>query len=292
MTVQHREIEGVRLAIDRVGQGRPVVCLSSICHDAHDFDALADRLGDRFEFIRIEWPGHGRSGPDTRPASAERYAELIAATLDELGVERPLLIGNSIGGATAIQIAAARPVAGVVLCDSGGLVPVNATLRRICRVMASFFAAGEARAWWFRAAFALYYRVVLPSPAARAQRVRIIASAYNTARCAREAWQSFSRPEADARAKAAGLAIPVWVAWGRRDYAAPLSLCRAGIEAIPGVELTLFEGGHSPFLEQPDAFAPAFAAFAERTWSETPDAQPGKLVGAPGGPRAAAGQST
>jgi pimeloyl-ACP methyl ester carboxylesterase len=112
MTVQHRDIDGVRLAVDRVGRGRPVVCLSSICHDAHDFDALADRLGDRFKFIRIEWPGHGRSGPDTRPASAERYAELVAATLDELGVERPLVIGNSIGGATAIQVATARPVAG------------------------------------------------------------------------------------------------------------------------------------------------------------------------------------
>jgi pimeloyl-ACP methyl ester carboxylesterase len=265
MTVQHRDIDGVRLAVDRVGQGRPVVCLSSICHDAHDFDALADRLGDRFEFIRIEWPGHGRSGPDTRPASAERYAELVAATLDELGVERPLVIGNSIGGATAIQVATARPVAGVVLCDSGGLVRVDATVRRICSIMAGFFAAGEARAWWFGTAFALYYRVVLPSPAAHAQRARIIAGAYDTAGRAREAWLSFARPEADLRAKAAALAMPVWVAWGRRDWATPLSLCRAGIEAIPGVELTLFEGGHSPFLEQPDDFAPAFAAFADRT---------------------------
>jgi pimeloyl-ACP methyl ester carboxylesterase len=265
MPVQHREVEGVRLAVDRVGQGRPVVCLSSICHDAHDFDALAGRLGDRFEFIRIEWPGHGRSGPDARPASATRYAELVVAVLDQLGLERPLLIGNSIGGATAIQVAAARPVAGLVLCDSGGLVPVGATVRRVSRIMASFFAAGEARAWWFRFAFALYYRVVLPSPAARAQRARIIAGAYATARSAREAWQSFSRPEADTRAKAAALSVPVWVAWGRRDWATPLSFCRAGIEAIPGVELTLFEGGHSPFLEQPDAFAPAFTAFADRT---------------------------
>jgi pimeloyl-ACP methyl ester carboxylesterase len=265
MPVQHRDIDGVRLAVDRVGQGRPVVCLSSICHDARDFDALADRLGDRFELIRIEWPGHGRSGPDTRPASAERYAELVAAALDQLGLERPLLIGNSIGGAAAILIATARPVAGVVLCDSGGFVRVDATVRRICSIMARFFAAGEARTWWFGPAFALYYRLVLPSPSARAQRARIIAGAYDTARLAREAWLSFARPEADIRARAAALAVPVWVAWGRRDWVTPLSLCRAGIEAIPGVELTMFEGGHSPFLEQPDAFAPAFSAFADRT---------------------------
>jgi pimeloyl-ACP methyl ester carboxylesterase len=264
MSVQHRDIDGVRLAVDRVGQGRPVVCLSSICHDARDFDPLADRLGDRFELIRIEWPGHGRSGPDTRPASAERYAELVVAALDQLGLERPLLIGNSIGGAAAVLIATARPVAGVVLCDSGGLLRVDATVRRICSIMAGFFAAGEARKWWFRPAFALYYRLVLPSPAARAQRARIIAGAYDTARPAREAWLSFARPEADIRARAAALAIPVWVAWGRRDWLTPLSLCRDGIEAIPGVELTMFKGGHSPFLEQPDAFALAFRTFADR----------------------------
>ena len=269
MTVLHIDIDGVQLAVDRVGQGRPLICLSAICHDAHDFDPLAERLGDQFEFIRIEWPGHGRSGPDTQPASAERYAELIAAALDQLGVERPLLIGNSIGGATSILVAAARPVAGVVLCDSGGLVRVDRKLRRICSIMAGFFAAGEAHAWWFGSVFALYYRVVLPSPSAHAQRARTIAAAYHTAGRAREAWQSFARPEADIRAKAATLTVPVWVAWGRRDYAAPLSLCRAGIEAIPGATLTMFDCGHSPFLEQPDAFAPAFTAFADKTLSST-----------------------
>jgi pimeloyl-ACP methyl ester carboxylesterase len=267
MTVQHRDIDGVRLAVDRVGRGRPVVCLSSICHDAHDFDALADRLGDRFKFIRIEWPGHGRSGPDTRPASAERYAELVAATLDELGVERPLVIGNSIGGATAIQVATARPVAGVVL----------STAAASCEWMRRFGASAASWRAFSRPARLARGGLAPPSRFTTAWSCRDPPRTPNgraslpapmiprTAGRAREAWLSFARPEADLRAKAAALAMPVWVAWGRRDWATPLSLCRAGIEAIPGVELTLFEGGHSPFLEQPDAFAPAFAAFADRT---------------------------
>jgi 4,5:9,10-diseco-3-hydroxy-5,9,17-trioxoandrosta-1(10),2-diene-4-oate hydrolase len=257
-------VDGVRLAVDRVGQGPTVVCLTAICHDAADFDPLAARLGAAFEFVRLEWPSHGRSGPDHAPASPARYAELVGMALDALGIERPILIGNSIGGAAAILVASRRPVAGLVICDSGGLVEVNATVRRACRLGASFFRAGERGRGWFGTAFGLYYRLVLPSSSARAQRERIVRGAYATARSAREAWESFGRPEADIRAVAARLNAPVWAAWAKKDRVIPLHLCRVAIEAIPGVAISLFDGGHSAFLEQPDAFAEGFRAFAAR----------------------------
>jgi pimeloyl-ACP methyl ester carboxylesterase len=255
-------VDGVSIAVDRVGQGRPVVCLSAIGHDARDFDALAARLGGRFEFIRLEWPGHGRSGADQQPACARRYADLAAQVLDVLGIAQPILIGNSIGGAAAILLAAERGVAGVVLCDCGGLVEVGPTAQRFCGAFAAFFAAGERRAAWYGPAFAVYYRFVLPSPAARAQRRRIVAGAYATAKPTRQAWESFGRPEADIRAVAARLAVPVWVAWARGDVVIPLARCRAAIAAIPGARLTVFAGGHAAFLEQPDAFAAGFLDFA------------------------------
>jgi pimeloyl-ACP methyl ester carboxylesterase len=224
-------VDGVRLAIDRVGQGPTVVCLSAICHDAADFDPLAARLGGAFEFVRLEWPGHGRSGPDHAPASPARYAQLVELALDALRIERPILIGNSIGGAAAILVAFRRPVAGVVICDSGGLVEVDATVRRICGLGAAFFRAGERRRGWFGPAFGLYYRLVLPSPSARAQRERIVRGAYATARVAREAWESFGRPEADIRAVAARLKAPVWAAWAKDDKVIPVTRCRAALAA-------------------------------------------------------------
>ena len=257
-------VDGVRLAIDRVGQGPTVVCLNAICHDATDFDPLAARLAGAFEFVRSEWPGHGRSGADHMPASAARYARLVELALDALGIERPILIGNSIGGAAAILVASRRPVAAVVLCDSGGLVEVDATVRRFCGLFAAFFHAGERRRAWFRPVFGLYYRLVLPSPSARAQRESIVRGAYATARIAREAWESFGRPEADIRAVAALLKAPVWAAWARDDKVIPLARRRASLEAIPDVTISLFDGGHSAFLEQPEAFAEGFRAFAAR----------------------------
>ncbi len=262
------EVDGVALAYDRQGAGPPVVCLSAISHGARDFDALAHRIAGRFEVIRLDWPGHGRSGDDHQPASALRYGALLAAALEQLDVRDPILIGNSIGGAAAIEAAVllraqGRSPRALVLCDSGGLVEVNATVTRFCQAFAGFFAAGERRAWWFKAAFAAYYRIlVLPKAAAADQRRRIVAAAYETAKVSRQAWESFGRPAAELSTVLLGLGVPVWFAWAAQDRVVPLSVCRATIAATPNATLTTFSAGHAAFLEQPDAFADAFLDFA------------------------------
>jgi 4,5:9,10-diseco-3-hydroxy-5,9,17-trioxoandrosta-1(10),2-diene-4-oate hydrolase len=256
------EIDGVTLAVDRAGRGAPVVCLHSVGHDGRDFDPLVDRCGDAFEFVRVDWPGHGRSGPDRVPASAARYAAILDGLLQRLGIDNPLLIGNSIGGAAAIAQAARRRARGLVLCDSGGLVAVDATVKAVCGLFERFFAAGESGAFWYPAAFALYYRLVLPRPEARDRRLRVVGQARDMAPVLRQAWASFSRPEADLREAAASLDIPIWAAWAKHDRVIPLSRVRPALDRLRNVRLSLFEGGHTPFLEEPDAFAAQFRAFA------------------------------
>ena len=152
----------------------------------------------------------------------------------------------------------------LVVCDSGGLVAVDATVRRICGAFERFFAAGARGAPWFKAAYALYYRyIVLPSPAAAEQRSRIIAAGYESAEVLRQAWHNFGQPEADIRAELRGLTVPVWFAWARHDRVIPLSFCRPAIDAAQRGSLTTFDAGHATFLEQPDAFAEGFLAFAK-----------------------------
>jgi len=257
------EVDGVRLAVAREGRGPAVVCLHAIGHGARDFEAFAAAMRGRFEIIRVDWPGQGRSGEDHWPASADRYADLLGGLLAKLDVEAPIIVGNSIGGAAAIIHAARAPVSALVLCDPGGLVAVDRLARRFCGAFAAFFRAGARRAWWYGPAFALYYRLVLPSAAASEQRRRIVAGAYETAPVLVQSWESFGRPEADIRALAAGLTIPVWLAWAKDDKVIPLSRCRPAIDTMRRASLTLFPGGHAAFLEQPRAFAAGFAAFVE-----------------------------
>jgi len=256
-------VDGVRLHVDRIGRGPPVLCLTALGHDAHDYDALAQRLGHRFEFIRVEWPGHGRSDADDRPASATRYAALLEKLVPLLGIDRPIIIGNSIGGAAGLIYAAAHPVRGLVLCNSGGLVEVGPDVARFCRLFERFFAAGARGAWWYGPAFALYYRMVLPKSAAAAQREKIIADSRRLAPLLRDGWASFGQPQAYLGPLAEALETPVWVAWARQDRFIPLDRCRPTIAKFRHGRLSTFDAGHSAFLEQPDAFAREFMSFAE-----------------------------
>src|SRR5215471_13707968 len=209
--------DGVSLAVHRTGHGEPIVGLTAIGHDCRDFDGLVARLADRFELVCIEWPGHGESGADSRPVSAARYADLLVAALDQLSLDAPILLGNSIGATASILYATRRPVRAVVLCDSGGLVEVTPMVARICRIYERFFAAGERGARWFGPVFRAYYRMVLTEPAAAAQRRRIAAGAPMRARLFREAWASFGAASADIRDVAAALVVPIWVAWADND---------------------------------------------------------------------------
>lgn len=263
-TTTRLEINDVSLAVHRVGRGAPLVCCSAIGHDCHDFDELAARLSDRFELICIEWPGHGQSGDDRRPASPARYADLLVAALDQLQLPAPILLGNSIGGTASILYASRRPVRALVLCDSGGLVEITPTVARVCRIHERFFAAGERGAFWFGPAFRAYYRLVLTQPAASAQRRRIAAGARQRARVFREAWASFGTASADVRHVAAALTVPIWVAWAETDRTIPLRYCLPAIRRLQHATVSTFKAGHTPFLEQPAAFVDAFLQFVAR----------------------------
>lgn len=158
-----------------------------------------------------------------------------------------------------------RPVRALVLCDSGGLVAVDGFVRLICRLFAAFFAAGERGARWFASAFRIYYRfIVLPGRAAAEQRERIIRAGAETAPLLRQAWYSFAQPQADLRALASSLEVPIWCAWARSDRVIPLLLCRPAIRRMKNAALSTFGGGHSAFLERPAEFVAAFDAFASR----------------------------
>jgi len=256
------EVDGVRLACSRRGQGPALVCLHAIGHGGGDFSGVEEALHDRFEVIRIDWPGQGRSGPDTQAPSPQRYAQLLDGVLQFMKVQRPILLGNSIGGATALMYAKQKPVSALILCDSGGLVAVNGFVRMFCSAFAWFFNAGAHGAGWFMPMFRGYYRfIVLPQAAATEQRNKIVRSAYEIAPLLRDAWHGFAQPEADLREVAQALDVPVWFAWAKQDRVIPLSMCMPCIRKMKRAQLTKFAGGHSAFLEQPADFLQGLKAF-------------------------------
>ncbi|HKE11190.1 MAG TPA: alpha/beta hydrolase [Myxococcota bacterium] len=256
-------VDGVRLAYDDEGSGPPLVCLHAVAHGARDFETLRRRLRATQRVIALDWPGHGNSGDDSEPPTADRYAALLARFLDALAVERPVLLGNSIGGAAALRLATLDPdrVHGLVLVDPGGLLRGDALSRTAISLMVRFFTAGARGARWYPAAFAAYYRLVLPLAAAADQRRRIVAGAQEMAPLLASAWRGFAQPEADLRGFAERVRCPVLVAWAKGDRILQLARCRDAIRRFPNARLELFPGGHAPFLECPELFLPRLEAF-------------------------------
>ncbi len=252
----------------RRGRGFPVVCLHAIGHGARDFEPLANLIGSDFEIIALDWPGQGLSPSDTQPPSAARYGDILIAALDALKLDRVILIGNSIGGAASIRVAADNPqrVAALVLCDSGGLdQDFRASRNSSSAEWSPSSAPARTGRNGSRALFAsITGALVLPRKAAAAERERIIAAGYEMAPLLRQAWESFAAPDADIRHLVPQVKCPVWIAWARSDRVIPWALCRAAARKFPNRKITLFRGGHSAFLENPERFAKAFRAFAKK----------------------------
>jgi pimeloyl-ACP methyl ester carboxylesterase len=255
-------VDGVRLAVARDGKGPPVICLHAIGHGGRDFDDFTKTMSDQFEIVRIDWPGQGRSGPDKKSNTPARYAELLRGIIVQLGLDDPIIVGCSIGGAAAIKYASDYSVRALVLANTGGLIEVTKGAQRACRFLARRFAAGTRRAWWYKAFFSIYYRTVLVTAAAVAQRRRIVASAYEIAPALEDAWRNFAIPEeADQRQRLIALDVPILFAWAMSDKANQYKAVAPTIARAKNGRLARFDGGHAAFLERPKEFVDEFRKF-------------------------------
>jgi pimeloyl-ACP methyl ester carboxylesterase len=79
-----------------------------------------------------------------------------------------------------------------------------------------------------------------------------------------QAWSSFAQAQADVRALAPQIRIPVQLCWAMRDRFIPLSRNRAATVRFPTARLEKFEdSGHSPFIEEPPHFLHVLQRFLD-----------------------------
>src|SRR5215475_1151510 len=103
------------LAYERHGAGPTMVLLHGVGHRRQAWNPVLDLLTPHRTVITVDLPGHGASPPlrvNGRPA-VRAMAEEFAAFLDELGLDRPHLAGNSLGGALALMTGALGRAASV-----------------------------------------------------------------------------------------------------------------------------------------------------------------------------------
>lgn len=101
----------------------PILCLPGLTRNARDFEDLAPRLGADRRALAPDMRGRGRSewDPDWRNYKPRIYVADVWRLLDELGIDRVVVIGTSLGGLMAMIMAAEHPerLAGAILNDIG-----------------------------------------------------------------------------------------------------------------------------------------------------------------------------
>jgi pimeloyl-ACP methyl ester carboxylesterase len=114
--------EGVRISCrDWGGSGSPVVLLHGLAGHAGEWDGLARDLGPRYRIVAVDQRGHGASERRPRDVSRAAYIADAVAVIAQLGLHRPVLAGQSLGGHTALLTASAHPglLRGLVLVEAG-----------------------------------------------------------------------------------------------------------------------------------------------------------------------------
>jgi len=114
--------KGVRLELlDWGGSGRPLVLLAGGGDTAHVFDDFAPKLTAIFHVYGITRRGFGQSGFSPEGYGADRLGDDVLAVLDSLELNRPVLVGHSLGGEELSSLATRHPnrVAGLVYLEAG-----------------------------------------------------------------------------------------------------------------------------------------------------------------------------
>lgn len=114
---------GVRFHYKREGNGPPVLLIHGSASSLHHFTEVATMLSASFHVIRLDLPGFGLTGPRAdRDYRIETYVKSVTDFMSALNVPRYAVVGNSLGGNVAWNVALLSPerVTGLVLINATG----------------------------------------------------------------------------------------------------------------------------------------------------------------------------
>jgi 3-oxoadipate enol-lactonase len=239
------------------GSGPAVVLSNSLGSTHRMWDAQLAELERHFTVVRYDTRGHGASPVPDGPYTIDDLADDVVALLDRLGIERAHIVGLSLGGMTAMRLAARNPervARMVLLCTGAQLPPAHAWTDRAATVRAegSHAVAAAVADRWFTAGYsgdrAPWEAMVAATPAeGYAGCCEVIA-------------------QLDLRQQLSSITAPTLAIAGADDPATPPAKLEEITNAIPDAKLLVVEhAAHLANAEQPGTITPALIAHLEQS---------------------------
>jgi len=246
----------------REGAGPPVVLLHGVGHHWQGWRPVMELLTGEFDVLACDSPGFGASAPlpsgiePTIPAYADAFEWFFA----ELGLERPHVAGNSMGGAIALELARRRAIRSAVAIAPAGFW--NGPELRFCQLSLRALAqtpklarpAVEALTRTRAGRVALFFQTFgFPTRLPVQEAIGTLRDAWASPAMSSvlDAFGSY-RFEAPQEIRS----VPVTVAWGNRDRLLPYRLqAPRARRMLPQAEHVTLGAGHVPFYDDPPAVA-------------------------------------
>jgi 3-oxoadipate enol-lactonase len=254
-------VNGVELYYEIHGTGEPVLMIHGLGSSTRDWDLQVPALATRFKVITYDVRGHGRSEKPKQQYSVKLFADDAAALIRALDVGPVHVIGISMGGMIAFQLAVDTPelVRSLVIANSGPAMPIKTFAQRLM----IWTRVAIVRVQGMRKMGQVLATRLLPKPehaAARAQFVERWAAndprAYLSALRGLINWSVMDALPAIDR--------PVLVLTGDQDYT-PIAIKQAYTAMMKHAELIVIDDArHFTPIERPEPFNAALLSFLTR----------------------------
>lgn len=266
---QFIDVEGLQVHLRDEGprdDPLPIVLVHGTAASLHTWEGWASELRKTRRVIRFDLPGFGLTGPNAaNDYSIDVYVRFVTALLDQLGVQRFVIAGNSLGGEVAWAVAHAQPqrVAKLILVDAAGYwyepksVPLGfrlAGMPALRPLMANMLPPGLIE----KSVRNVYGDPARVTPELVALYTDITQREGNRAALRQRLAQRNTGREQDIKA----LKLPTLILWGGQDRLIPPVYAQRFAADITGSKLVMFDAlGHVPQEEDPVATLAAVQAF-------------------------------
>jgi pimeloyl-ACP methyl ester carboxylesterase len=280
-------IHGHDIGYRMEGAGPALLLVHGMAGSSATWRAVMPALAAEHLVVAPDLLGHGESAKPLGDYSLGAYASGLRDLLGALGVGPVTVVGQSLGGGVAMQLAYQHPelVERLVLVDSGGLGREVSWILRLLTLPAAEYVMPLVFPGFVRdageAAGRAFARIGI-----RAPQLAEVWQAYSglTDTSSRQAFVRTLRAVIDPGGQSVSASdrlylaagMPTLIMWGDRDPIIPVAHAYAAHAAMPGSRLEVFEGvGHFPHVECPDAFVAALLDFLATT--ETTDHDPARF---------------
>ena len=215
----HMELQGLQLHYKSAGEGPPVILLHGAANDWHEWERNLGPLAQNCHAYAPDLPGFGSSSPAMRELAPSWLILLLKDFMKNLGLKRASIMGHSLGGLIAMEMALNYPgmVDKLVLVNSAGLGDVSRPGALLMHLVGGI------------------------------QRLLGKESSHQFSTDARERWLLIQHLKE--------IKCPVLLVWGEHDPYFPKAHALRARDLIPLARLEIFPGcRHAPHRENPKRF--------------------------------------